>query len=626
MERPDSLTLVVVALTLVAFGLRIAGLDQDLFGDELFTIDDVHGRDLTGVVERVKDGYEDNPPLFFLLAWATAKLGDPTIWIRVPSLLLGTASVPLVYALGRQALGRAAGVVAAAIVAISPFTVFYGGEARAYAALMCLSALSTVALLRALKTGRTGWWVAYALGACGVLYTHYSGAFVLLAQAGWGLWFYAEFRLPIVAANLAAVAAYIPWLTVQLTKDPTYTRLPSLTPRYVLTTVMQALPGHPLERPRDLPGRALLVLFALTTLVAVALAIRSAYRRRSSSEAGRARILTLLFLLAVATPIGLVIVSTGEHNILLPRGLSASLPAAAVLVGFVLTAPRAPASLVVVTVALTVLLIGTVSSLRDPPRNTGFRDVAHFIDAERNRDDAVIYLSLYHHAPHPLAGFVAAYLDDDDIPVREVGVNDGAAWRRAAGGGRIFFVLQPIVVLGKPLELPPRAGPGGCFTLDSRKVVSTSPPLLLGTYSVHPPQRRCARLALGRGGPARAEIRLRRGAGTYIGPWFGRRVKVAREPADGRLTATEADGRHIDIQGVVRTDPVEPTWILTFDGARLVASGVAEASRPDVAREQGLPPGMARFRIRGEISPGSGTEQHLKTFVVSRDRAAALTR
>jgi NAD(P)-dependent dehydrogenase (short-subunit alcohol dehydrogenase family) len=58
----------VGALTVAAFVLRAAGLDQSLFGDELFAHDEVHGRSLTSTITAVRTGYEVTPPLYFVLS------------------------------------------------------------------------------------------------------------------------------------------------------------------------------------------------------------------------------------------------------------------------------------------------------------------------------------------------------------------------------------------------------------------------------------------------------------------------------------------------------------------------------------------------------------------------------
>jgi hypothetical protein len=479
-------------LCVVAFVLRVEGIHQDLFGDELFTFDDVHGRSIAGVVERVRDGYEDNPPLFFILAKLTETLGDPTVWIRVPSVIAGTALVPLVWALGARTVDRKAGFVAAAIVAVSPFTVFYGGEARAYSLLMLCSAISTLVLLHAVATRDRRWWGAYTIAACAVLYTHYTGPFVLVAQAAWALWVHPATRVRLLLANLVALAAYGPWLITEVTKEPTYTKLPDLSPGYVLKTLAQTLPGHPLEPPRELPGRALLVAFGVTLALAAVLAARRAAPGGAGRWSPDDRIVLLFLLLAVVPAAGMIVLSLGEHTVLLPRSLSGSIPAVAILTGALLTSyGRAPAA-VLTAAALAILAVGTLDAVRTPPRGTAFREVSSYIHAHRTARDSLVYVALYHDPPHPLAGFVSVYFHGDGMPVRELGVNDGWAWRHAARGGRVFLVLQPIVIFGRPLSLNEREGPDGCFRLESRRVISDSPPLLLGTYAPRPGAHGCS--------------------------------------------------------------------------------------------------------------------------------------
>src|SRR2546421_3593756 len=85
--------LVVGALTLAAFGLRLPGMGQSLAGDELYTFDIVRQSNLADVLKAVHDT-SITPPLHYVIAWAAVKLGEPTVWVRVPSLLAGTATVP----------------------------------------------------------------------------------------------------------------------------------------------------------------------------------------------------------------------------------------------------------------------------------------------------------------------------------------------------------------------------------------------------------------------------------------------------------------------------------------------------------------------------------------------------
>jgi hypothetical protein len=120
----------VGGLAAVTVFLRFSQIHQSLVGDEVFTYRDIAGRSFQSVLTNVHTGGENSPPLYFVLAWASAKLGDPTVWIRLPSIIAGAAIVPVIYAIGRETVGRAAGLVAAAIFALGPFSFYYGVEAR----------------------------------------------------------------------------------------------------------------------------------------------------------------------------------------------------------------------------------------------------------------------------------------------------------------------------------------------------------------------------------------------------------------------------------------------------------------------------------------------------------------
>src|SRR3954463_16463931 len=177
----------VAGLTGIGFALRARDLGQGLWGDELLAHTDVsHG--LGGMVHAVSTGVENSPPLYFALAWASRHLGDPPSLIRLPSLILGTATIPLVALVGVRTVGRAAAVVAAGIVALSPFAIYYSVEARPYATLAFASTLSVLVLLVALERRAPGWWVLHGLAFAAVLYSHYTGLFIVTAQVAWALW------------------------------------------------------------------------------------------------------------------------------------------------------------------------------------------------------------------------------------------------------------------------------------------------------------------------------------------------------------------------------------------------------------------------------------------------------
>ena len=134
----------------------------------------------------------------------------------MPSLLAGVATVPLVYVLGARTVGRAAGLAGAALLALSPFAIFYASEARAYALMTLIVVLSTLALLRALETNERRWRVAFALLQAAAMYSHYTAVFVLAAQFGWAFLAHPDRRLPLFLSSAAAAVLFAPWVPLMI--------------------------------------------------------------------------------------------------------------------------------------------------------------------------------------------------------------------------------------------------------------------------------------------------------------------------------------------------------------------------------------------------------------------------
>src|SRR6266536_2507679 len=195
MARPRSdlrSVLAAGALTLLALLLRVLAARQSLAGDELFTLEIADRPTLGDVIHGVSGPLEITPPGFFVVAWAFAKLGDPTYWLKAPSVIAGTLTVPVTYAIGKRTVGRAAGLIGAALLAVSPYAVFYGSEARAYALTGLLVAVATLLLLVALERDRWPWWVAFGASLAAAMYAHYVAAFPLLALVAWALWYHRD--------------------------------------------------------------------------------------------------------------------------------------------------------------------------------------------------------------------------------------------------------------------------------------------------------------------------------------------------------------------------------------------------------------------------------------------------
>jgi mannosyltransferase len=433
--------LIVGALTLAAFGLRLPGMGQSLAGDEFYTFDIVRQSNLADVLKAVHDT-SITPPLHYVIAWVAVKLGDPTLWVRVPSLLAGTATVPVVYLLGRRTVGVAAGLAAAAIAALSPFAIFYADEARTYAVLVLLVALSTLLLLAALESRRRALWAAFAACSCAALYAHYTAVFPLAAQLGWALWAHRERTRHVLAAYAAVGIGYLPWLPSFLHQRhnsgiKAIEAFAPFTPRTVGESIAKLVPGHPFVGFGEVPGRVALALLLLG-LGAAAVAAMARPRRAPSPT------VILVAALALATPVGVLLYSAVGSSIVDARNLLPSFPALCLLAGLLIASGPRMTRLAAVALVLAGLLIGAVRSLGPDSRRPPFKDVAEMIDRRAGPADAVVELQAFRvRSPvgrRPLLSGLKPYLDAR-ARLHVALSRDRRVWTAVAGSRRVYVVI-----------------------------------------------------------------------------------------------------------------------------------------------------------------------------------------
>ena len=123
------------------------------------------------------------PPLSYLVLRAAEACGLSGGWLRLPSVLLGTASCWVLYAFARTTLGRGEAAVAASLLALSAFHIEQSRFARCYGLQSFLLLACTLSLWRALAHDRWRDWIATAASAVLALYTHYFSVFALLGLA-----------------------------------------------------------------------------------------------------------------------------------------------------------------------------------------------------------------------------------------------------------------------------------------------------------------------------------------------------------------------------------------------------------------------------------------------------------
>lgn len=158
-------------ITALAAVLRLYRLEhQSLWMDEVLTVLSSH----TSLYNVLFDPPVDPnvPPLYYLLMAVLQGFGASETALRLPSVVVGVLSVPLLYAVARVWLGPGA-VLAALLAAVSPLHVWYSQEARPYAFLIFLGLLSVRFFQLALRdpTSR-GARAGFAVTAAATFYVH----------------------------------------------------------------------------------------------------------------------------------------------------------------------------------------------------------------------------------------------------------------------------------------------------------------------------------------------------------------------------------------------------------------------------------------------------------------------
>ncbi len=208
----------LLAIILTGWGLAVVRLgERSLWADEGATAYLAQQLDSPS---RAIELHKDFPFLHLFITMGTVRLSRSEFALRFPSAMAATLTLPVLYLLGRRLLNGTAGLVAAFLLAISPFAVGYAQEARAYALLELLACTSLLLLLLALAQRRWYWWAGFAVSTFLLLYTHLFAWFVVAAQILFAfvvlLWQTArerrlDPRLPALAISLVAIAIlYLP--------------------------------------------------------------------------------------------------------------------------------------------------------------------------------------------------------------------------------------------------------------------------------------------------------------------------------------------------------------------------------------------------------------------------------
>jgi uncharacterized membrane protein len=210
---------VIFALIIaLAAWLRLSDLaGQSLWWDEVVSLEQSRLPFGEMLAATAADNY---PPLYNIILQLFIRLfGESEIVLRLPSALMGIATVPALYWLVDRMQGNRAALIAAVLLTLSPFHLWYSGEARMYALLALTATLFVGCVVLFARTGRWRYGILAVPGATALLYSHPYGALTwgAIGLGGlvllWGDWR----RLGgFIGLQLLAAIAFLPWALVLL--------------------------------------------------------------------------------------------------------------------------------------------------------------------------------------------------------------------------------------------------------------------------------------------------------------------------------------------------------------------------------------------------------------------------
>jgi len=416
-------------------------------------------------------GAHEHPPLYYLLVHLFFRVHDSYLVPRVISAVAGSLSVFAMYALGTRLYNYVVGLVAAALLTVAPFQVWYSQDGRGYELAGLLVLLSYLAAWRALDRPSRVNWTVYVVLTDLSLYSEYTTLFVLLPQA----LLYLQARRAGAGRQLvrswAAVAlVFAPWaatLVLDASSISGQYWIPPPTSNSVANTLLEFLgfvtpcPSPPCTGTElgILPVSGHETIIAGLLVAAVAVAAGYAVWTRNF----KLQLLATWLIL----PFALVLLLAIRRSLYLDRVfLDATFPLY-LLLG--VAAARAPRALSALAAIAPVLLIGaastaSLSSVYADTGNPDWKSAARDFQAAYRPGQAVVfnpgvlrslvtsYLPAGWHASRERALWFNAYLDVPGWEKRYAGLNDAELRdvqlaQIAAGQRQIWLITEDYVGL-----------------------------------------------------------------------------------------------------------------------------------------------------------------------------------
>lgn len=346
--KPDRHQLIALLLTASGLILRLVGLGaRPLWFDEAISVD--YARQTIPVLFSLNSG--DNHPVGYYLTlkgWIML-FGDSDAIVRLLSVIPGVLAIWLTWLIGKRLFPNSPRLVllAVALMAFSPFQIYFSQEARNYSFMQLFVMLAIWYWLRGLEKNQRWDWammgVATALGLVfNITTSMYIAAIGLVMLFGWKRYWRNGMLLQFVVANgigtLVASVALVPKLNrLSVVKDYFWVPVPDLLTvmRTFYTFIFGASPTNLL-----MPSLALAFVILFIVLVQVILGlVRQRKQVQPNAENLPVNPLLLTFWLLFGPLLLVFVVSIVYQPIYLDKALMACAPFYFLLIGWTIFKP-----------------------------------------------------------------------------------------------------------------------------------------------------------------------------------------------------------------------------------------------------------------------------------------------
>ena len=160
---------------------RLYALNSGLWLDEILTYVGYATKPFGEIITTFDS--ENQHFLYSLLAHTSFLIFGESAWaLRLPAALFGIGSIPALFFFGLEVANKREAFLSAALLSLSYHHIWFSQNARGYSGLLFWTIVSSMYLLRGLRTNQARDWILYGITATLGTYTHLTMGFVIMGQ------------------------------------------------------------------------------------------------------------------------------------------------------------------------------------------------------------------------------------------------------------------------------------------------------------------------------------------------------------------------------------------------------------------------------------------------------------